>query len=351
MVGWAIVQKHIGQKVNKVDFSSSPLIEGLQIESLSAIKITDKEGQTTTLNRQNGAFVVAEKGNYPADITKINDLINNCLDIRTNEKVTDNPENYADLGLTDKTAHCHIAFLDSDGNEVVGLFLSERGEKGGAFARLLSGKGAYSIQSLPWIKIAPMDYINSEPFGIDNKQITSVTVNTGNDSYVLKTSDDKSTVELQDMPEGKQYKETVYKTVFGALTSFRFEDVVNVANAPESLSFDSTYTCRLDDKTVYKLSLAKKDDKVYAKISADYLDKSQVQISQDDSKEQLKEKESKLLAMDAVKAFNQKHQNWIYEVPSYQAGNLNKSLSELVEDIPKSESETESDAAKTETVG
>ena len=87
------------------------------------------------------------------------------------------------------------------------------------------------------------------------------------------------------------------------------------------------------------------DEKTYAKISADYLDKSRVEISKDDSQEKLKEKEAKLLAMDAAKAFTQKHQGWIYQIPSYQADDLTMPLSELLEDAPQPDSEEESQEA------
>lgn len=347
MVGWAILQNRISSNSKTPDLSSSTLIEGLQIDSVMEISITGgKNEEAVSLRRAGQRFVVANKGNYLADVTKINDLISSCLDIRIREKVTDNPDNHADLGLTDETARYRVVFLDDESEEIVGLVVSDSDEKGNAFARLLSSDQAYSIQSPPWISTSPMDYIDTDLFDIEQKQIASVSVRTNQDDYVLKASEDKTSVGLQDMPEGKQYKGTAYKSVFSALASLRFEDVVNAADVPESLVFESTYTCRLDDKTVYKLSLAKKDQKTYAKVSADYLDKSQVQVSQEDSEEQLKEKEAKLLAIDAVKVFNQNHQKWLYQLPSYQAENLTKPLSELLEDIPEPGSEAQSESTE-----
>ena len=342
MAGWAVLQNRISQNVNVADFSSSPLIEGLQVEAISAITITSEKGaKTTTLNRSGKGFVVADKDNYPADIAGINRLINNCLDIRTHEKVTDNPDNHVDLKVTDETARYQVAFMDKDGNKILGFFVSESDDEGGAFARLGTANDVYSIQQPPYISARPMDYVDAQLLQIEQKQIASVAVRTGADSYILKASEDKTTVELHNMPEGKQFKGIDYKSVFGALNSLRFEDVTSVANSPASLEFDTTYTCKLDDQTVYKLVLAQKDEKTYAKISADYLDKSQVKVGKDDSEEQLKENEAKLLAMDAARAFTQKHQNWVYQVPSYIANNMTKPLAELLEDAPEPPNESE----------
>jgi hypothetical protein len=345
MAGWAILQNRISQNTNTTDFSSSPLIEGLQIEAVSAITITSEKGaQTTTLNRAGGGFVVAEKDDYPADITKINSLINNCLDIRTHEKVTDSQDNHADLGVTEETARYRIAFLNSEGGEIVGFFVSKSNEDGIAFTRLEGRNEVYSIQQPPFISTKPMDYVDSELCKVSKNQISSVTVKTGKDSYVLTASGDKSDIVLQAMPAGKQFKGTAYRSVFGTLSSLRFEDVMKVASAPGDLNFDSTYTCQLDDKTIYTLLLAKAGEKTYAKVSADYPDKTPVQktVGQVESEEELKAKEAKLLATDAVKAFNEKHQGWVYQIPSYKAGDLTKPLSELVEDAPKPEEPAES---------
>jgi len=342
MAGWAILQNRISQNVNTADFSSSALIEGLQIEAVAGVTITSEKGEkTTTLNRKGGVFVVADKDDYPADAAKINTLINSCLDIRTHEKVTDNPDNHADLEVTDQTARYRVAFIDSEGKEIVGMFISKNNETGGAFARLLSGNEVYSIQSPPWIPTGVMDYVDAQLLKIPQDQLSSVAVRMGQDSYVLTASEDGSKIELQNMPAGKQYKGTDYKSVFGALSSLRFSDVVHAENVPQELQFDSAYTCKLKDKTVYKLALAKKDEKTYAKVSADYLDRSQVEVSKADSEEQLKEKEAKLMAMDAVNQFNQKHGGWVYQIAAPNAGNLMKPLSELLEDIPEPISDTE----------
>lgn len=343
MAGWAVLQNRITQRANTADFSSSPLIEGLQLEAVSAITVTsDKGQQTTTLDRKGETFVVAEKENYPADVAKINSVINDCLDIRAHEKVTDNPDNHADLGVTEDTAQFVVQFLDKDGGPIVGLAVSEAGENGAAFARRFSSNDVYSIRNPPRITARPMDYVDAQLFQIQQDQLSSVAVKTGQDSYILKASGDKGAVDLQDMPAGKQFKGTDYKSVFSALSSLRFEDVMSDKGAPESLAFDSSYICKLDDKTVYHLDLARQDDKTYAKISADYLDKTPVQktMGQVESEEELKAKEAKLMAVDAVNAFNQKHQGWVYEIPSYKAGNLTKPLSELLEDAPEPEKES-----------
>lgn len=354
MAGWAVLQNRISQNATTADFSSSPLVEGLQLEVVSAITIaSDKDQQTMTLNRKGGAFVVADKEDYPANVTKINSLISDCLDIRGHGKVTENPDNHADLGVTEATAQFVVRFLDSDGKEIVGLAVSDAGETGAAFARLLRSNDVYSIQSPPRVTARPMEYVDAQLLQVPQDKIQSVVVKTDEGRYELTATEDKQDITLTGMPAGKQFKGTDYKTVFGALSSLRFEDVMSQSKLPEGLRFDASYICTLSDQTVYQLDLAKKDDKTYAMLSADYLDKTPVQktMGQVESEEELKAKEAKLMAVDAVNAFNQKHQGWVYEIPSYKAGNLTTPLSDLLDDIPAPEPEPETEKPAQEPMG
>ena len=342
MAGWAVLQNRISQNVNVADFSSSALIEGLQIEAVSAITITSEKGEkTTTLSREGGGFVVADKDNYPADVARVNTLFNGCLDIRTREKITDNADNHADLEVTPETALSVVSFLDSDGGQIVAIVMSKSNEKGEAFVRLLSETSVYSIPYPPQINTDPMDFVDAQLLQVPQEQLLSVAVRMGEVSYVLTASEDGRDIELKDMPAGKQYKGTDYKSVFGALSSLRSDDVTGAENLPQELQFDSLYTCKLKDKTVYKLMLAKKDEKAYAKLSAEYLGQTPKKEQGVESEEQLKEKEAILLAIDAANQFNQKHGGWVYQIADPSAGNLMKPLSELLEDIPAPEPEIE----------
>ncbi len=343
LAGLAILQSRISRQAGKVDFSSAPLIAGLNIEKVSAIEITSAGGsKTVRLSQQNRKFGLAGKDNYPADVSKINRLINNCLDIRVTDKITSNAANHADLKVTKDTAETWVAFLGTDGNPVVAAAISPREpEKGTAHGRLDGSDDVYAIQSPPWISTGELDYVDAELLTVTKQKIGSIAVKTPEGGYVLVATEGGNDATLENMPEGKQFKGTDYQSVFGALSSLRFEDVAAVTNVPADVKFDYGYTCKLKDLTVYTLKLGKKDDKVYAKVSATYLDATPVEktVGEVETEEELKKKEAKLLAIDQVKAFTAQHREWVYQIPSYQADNLTKPLAELLEDVPTPEPE------------
>ncbi|MHC5082532.1 MAG: DUF4340 domain-containing protein [Planctomycetota bacterium] len=352
MAGAAILQNRISKQISTGDFSSTALIEGLEIDVVDAIHISSESGgKTVKLARRNGRFTLQGKDSYPADVTKINALINSCLDIRTSEKITSSPSNHADLKVTDETAAYIISFLASEDKPIVTLLISEtNAETNSAYGRLSSSDDVYLIERPPYIQAGAMDYIDALLVEVPSDQVRSVAASAPEGSYVLSSPEGSSEVALESMPEGKQYKGTDYQTVFNAINSVRCDDVMAAEKAPADMKFDYIYTSKNYDLTVYKFALGKQDEKVYAKVTADYLDKTPVEktVGQVETDEELKKKEAKLLAIDKVKAFNEKHKNWVYQIPSYKADNLTKPLSELIEDVPAEEEKAEEENAESE---
>lgn len=339
LVGWVVLQQRIENKQPTYQFAKAPLIQGLEIESIDKIEIISQKGQNKViLQRKEGRFVLADKCDYPAAISKINSLLNNCLDIRPTELITDSAANHEDLQVTEQTAQYAIYFYNSEGNKLTGLLISERkSNPDGAFARLVNEDRVYFIQSPPWFSTSAMDYLDRQLFQLERDKIQSVEVSYPDGHYVLKAAaDGGDAVNIEPpIPDGKQFKGSIYRNVFTALTYMQMDDVFSPDKAPEGLDFNRKYICRLKDTTIYDIELAKKDDKTYAKISADFGDKTPVEKERRvESEEELKAKEAKLKAIEAVNTFNKRHQGWIYEIPSYKAGDLTKTVEELLEDKP-----------------
>jgi hypothetical protein len=334
MAGWVLLQSRLAQQAGSYAvFQSTPLIQGLDIDAIAEINVRSEKGaEILTLKKQDGRFRVMEKDGYPANVSAINTLLNSCLDIRVGDRITSNPANHVDLGVTDDTAQYAVRFFNAQGGEITGILISQRqDEPEGAYARLASGNETYFVQSPPWLSATPISFINTTLVEADRGKIRQVSVRGPKGDYVLM-SPDGDTVTLEAMPAGKQLKGTTFQSVFRALTSARFDDVMGADKMPADLVFDHSFVCRMEDSTVYTLMLGQKEEKYYATITAEFLDQSPVQVGRTESEEELKKKEAKLLAMDAAKEFARRHKGWVYVISSYKAGDLTKPLEDMVED-------------------
>jgi hypothetical protein len=345
MVVWAVVQSRISNRSRTSPDESTYLIQGLDPDDIGSI-ILGVNDDAVTLKRRGRKFVVASKDNYPAKTSEINNLLSKCLEIKTQEFVTDNPANHEDLEVTEDKARNVVKFMTPEPNSVVlaGVAVGKTEELGkGTYVRLLSNDTAlsnkvYVASSSPWFSSDATSYLEQELISVKRENIESVMTNSPSGPYTLKQKEGSQDVVLENIPAGKTLKSSDAQSVFTALTSLRFDDVMK---KPSDLTFDKQYLCRLKDSTVYALSIAQKDDKTYVLCSADFTDTTPVekapldQGGEVESEEELKKKEAILLARDEVKKFSEKHQGWVYEIPDWKAKNLTKALSELVEDEEK----------------
>ncbi len=319
----------------------SYLIQGLDPAEIGSIILAGQGGETVTMVRRGTHFVVAEKDDYIAKTEEINGLINTCFDLKTDELITKNAVNHEDLGVTKATAGHAVKFMDKAGNPIIGFFLSDTTAEGNAYVRLTSSDDVYLMTVSPQLTASAVDLVDRDILSVEQDKIKNVTVTGPEGSYTLKRQDDGGEIVLDgEMPEGKQFKGSDYRSVFSALTNLRFDDVIREISKPLDLKFDATYMCKVEDGTVYTLAIGKVDDKTYISCDAMHADKTMVTKDRRvESEEELKDKEALLIARDNAKGFSTRHAGWVYEIAEYKAGHLTKTLSDLLEDVPDEEEE------------
>ncbi len=312
------------------------LIQGLDPTAIGNIVVGTGEN-VVKLQRMGNNFVVANKDSYPADTKTINELISKCADIKTTGAPhTTNPANHADLEVTEEKARSVVKFFTPDPNSsfLTGVAVGKSTESAqGTYVRLLPTDKVYVTLESPWIRDRAIDYIDQELITAKQEDVNSVTVTLKSGSYTLKQNQDKAIV-LENVPPGKTLKTSEAKSVLTALTDLRFEDVKKSVGG---LVFGDQYVCRLNDSLVYTLGVAKKDDKTYVVCKAEFTGERPSKVSKGESEEELKKKEALLLAYDKAEEFTAQHKPWIYEVADWKAKNLNKALSDLLEDEKKPE--------------
>lgn len=343
----AILVNHLTKPGQNSNLVIGPLIGGLDVDQIAKISVKGQDS-TATLVRSESRFVVVEKDNYPASVRKVNDLVRQCLDIRTAELRTEDPAFHKDLGVTEEDAATVITLWGADEKPIIGVCISKSQDNGSAYVRLLSENKVYLTLNVPWMSTGPMDYIDKTLLETDSKKIAEVSVTDPNGVvYTLGSDDEGSTIKLTGMPAGKQFKGSDYKNVFTALSNITVEDVI-AQKKIEDFKPNWKYVCKLSDSTVYTLQLEKRDSKTYLLLNTEFTDTTPVVKEKDkETEEQLKAKEAKLLARDSAERLAKKAAGWLYTIPEYKASNLMKSKTDLIEDIPaaKPESQPQAEAA------
>lgn len=338
MVLLTLVQSYLSNRPGRTITMDSPLIQGLKTNDIDRITLGPPD-KMLTLKKTGDQFYLVEKDSYPASIQQINNLIASSLDIRIKELVTDNPDNFKDLDLTEDTAKSIIKFLNAEEALITGIMVGKKDEIAqGDYVRLISmdqnaDNEAYLSLNVPFLDMTAMSYLDKSLFKTEQNDISKVMI-IGPDGKYTISSDDNDKIHLENIPKGKKVKDTIYEDVFTAATDLTFTDVQKESEETRKLDFKNTFITYLKNSGIYTFQLAEKDDKTYLRCSSDYTDKEPVKVKRGvvESDEELKEKEAKLLAREASLKFNKRHRDWVYEIPSWKANNMTKKLTDLIED-------------------
>jgi Domain of unknown function (DUF4340) len=142
-----------------VDARDVPLFPALAGELGTVSSLDIRKGAaapTVSLKKKGGQWTVAQRGDYPADVSKLRKLLLALSDAKIIEEKTSDPANYALIGVDDPTAATavgtQIAFAVQDGSHSV---IVGKPSGDGNFVRRGDEKTSYLV--------APSIYVESEP--------------------------------------------------------------------------------------------------------------------------------------------------------------------------------------------
>lgn len=111
-------QSEYQQKVE----TATPLFPNFNEEQVMEIEIT-ATGETTTLSKQNGSWVVASMDSYPADGEGVAELLSKVGEFKNTQRVSDNPEKQTEFEV-DSTG-IEAKLMDANGTVLAHLFVGK----------------------------------------------------------------------------------------------------------------------------------------------------------------------------------------------------------------------------------
>jgi len=310
------------------DFASgSMLIQGLDTQKIA--KITVKKGDDTlTFKATERGFAMVERHGYLALMDKIDDLAVKCIDIRCDERITANKDNHKELGVdADSKEATFVTLSDKDDKVITGVVIGNPVSRGnGVYVRVIDKDVVYATDS--WLSFSTdvTGYVDTDLLKIDKDKVAEITVTTEGkkDAACAVIRDEDGTVTLKGVPEGKQAKQSDLESLCDALSNVTFDDIASAATKP-----DTVFVCKTVDQLTYIVNVSKKDDKHYVTVvCGGPSDEAIAAITNPEDKQAAAE------ASEKARVFNDLHSNWVYEISSWSADKLRKTMSDLIEDIP-----------------
>ena len=343
-----------------------------KINNVSLVEVSNGK-EKTSLKQGSSDWGVVEKDNYPANVTKIKELILGLSDLKTVEPKTTKADNYSKLGVEDpgKGASSTLVTLkDKDGKNITEVIIGKTsfsGVKQGLYVRKPSDNQSWLVSGKVSSTADPTTWVDSKILNINKSRIKSIQFKQPDGASLTVDKENKTATDyaVEKLPKGKEISSQA--TVNGlatALENLTFMDVLN----KDKFTFDEKSQINTEYKTydglVIKASAEKKDDKWYAKFTTAY-DEATVKAEEEKAKAEEKAKEEAEKAKETKDAKDNKDNkqtqppaaaaaakpagpdvkkeasdlaanlaNWVYVIPDYKAQYMTKKIDDLVKAPP-----------------
>lgn len=178
---------------------------------IARIEIVSGSG-TLELVRTDGRWTLPANDGYPADLTKVRELVAGIEAIEPVEQKTANPANHARLGLNTPEpdddddapagAPVRVRLLAEDASTIADVILGNRTATG-VFVRTAGADQTWLAESVPDASSEPNGWYDQRPVQVERDEVRTVTIEHP-DGETVRIVRDGEGFKLAELPEGTQ---------------------------------------------------------------------------------------------------------------------------------------------------
>ncbi|RME95093.1 MAG: DUF4340 domain-containing protein [Verrucomicrobia bacterium] len=363
MASYRPVKGRMGEKV----------LGELDVNAVAGLRIVHGTN-AVNLQRKEGRWRVAERGDYPADFSKISELVRQLAELKTAQTVEAGESQLGRLELrppdSEEGAGTLIELKKEDGSVLASLLLGKKhlrkpsqpsalgGDEGWPDGRYVMVPGKLETLSLvsetfSSVEPKPEQWLDKEFFKIQKIRKVQVTWPEATNSWTLSRTTETGSMVLEGIQPGETLDTARASSVANALGYPSFTDVIVGQPEVEAL-FTNAVRIRIEtfDDFVYNLQAVKdpNGDDYYLKVDVEGNYPRKRQAAEDEKKEDKekldKEFAEKLAKLDEKLKKEQALSGWIFRVSKWTLDAVLKKRSELLKaPEPKTETESSSEAA------
>jgi hypothetical protein len=278
-----------------------------------------RDGTPMTLIRDGDNWLVAEKGNYPANAAKISQIVRAMADLTLVEPKTQNPDLYPRLEVEDpgNGKSTVVAVKDKSGRDLAQAIVGKR-----RYDRLGAGNDGVYLrkpgEAQSWLARGTLDpsgdgasWLDRQIIDISEKKIAKVTLTQADGSkLVISRSAPEAKFAVEDAPADAKFKsETATSGPATALETLDLDDVKPAGELPVPDKDVVTASFTTFDGLTVDLRLMERDKTDWIAISAAGSGSAEAN----------------------AKKIEDRVSHWTYAIPAYKANLLKTKLADLVE--------------------
>lgn len=332
------------------------------INDVTELSVATQSG-VITLHRQEDAWRVKEKHDYPADVGTVRETLIGLAELETIEPKTRKPELYKKLGLQDVEAEgslsTGVTLKDATGNTLAAAIIgNDRPAKGKngykeTFIRKAGDPQTWLVEGRLTVEKNSGAWLDKELVQIETKRVRRLTVTHLDETRLVveKARPADLDYQLADLPEGLEIQsQFTVNNIVSTVTSLSLEDVKPRSEIPFDGQRVVAAVFETFDGLQGTVQLLPKDEKNYVTISAmfnpDLIWKPEPEKesvpqageqpeAETQDKEEAAEPEQPEIKPEAevkaeIEALNKRVADWVYTIPKFRADTLLKKPQDLL---------------------
>lgn len=281
-----------------------------EINDVSQISVS-KAGESITLSGDGGQWVLVEQQNYPADTSKLRQLLLSLADAKKLEEKTSKAEMYGRLGVEDTSAdsqgtEIRLRGPDSDRAIIIGK-LAQREYR---YARIPGEEKSWLIDQNPTLPNELSGWLLPEILDIDSTTVKSVTITHSDGETIHIDKEDAAVTDYtaSDIPDGRELSyPSVVDGIAGVLRGLNLESVA-AASEPEQDDSAATSVFTTFDGLEITVRSSVRDENTWITVSANHSDAESGQAEK----------------------INDRVDGWEYQIQSYKASQLRRRWDDIL---------------------
>lgn len=323
-----------------------PNLDPKTVNSADSLAVTAK-GKSFTVYRKDGAWLVKEMSDYPADPAQVRKALFSLTELRPYEAKTKEAARLAKLELEDpkgKDAQSkQLTVKDKDGKVLADVIYGKANTtnvilgKEMVYVRKAGSDQAWLAEGDPSLKAEPLDWVTRSVIDVKVDRVKDAETKSPKGELVLhiakEKADDKDFA-IKNLPAGRKPKEArTIGYVAEALDGVNLDDVKKAGEIDFEKNAIGTGTWRTFDGLVIKARMAEVDKKFWVALAAE-VDEAALLTEKPKADSKLKDADS--VRKEAAE-INSRVRAWAYHLPTTSSRFMSWKLEDLLEPEKKEE--------------
>lgn len=355
-VGFLLVWRQ--QKLWKQSESAlgGKVLPDFPLNEVTSIAIKDADNELT-LAKHNEIWTVKDRWNYPADFSKIGDLLQSVWDLKIAQKIEAGPKQRGRFQLIPpgegEKSGTLLSFGGKDEQEVASLLLGKPNEpRSSGVSQFSVPAGRFVLagdenvvvvsETFSSVEADPKSWLDKDFFKVEKLQSAKVDHPEEADSWHISRDKDGEDMELDGLAEDEELDSTKTYSLKNILSSPSFSDIVNPEAADEVTGMNQPISAALKtfDGFTYVVKIGKPDENendsypITFQLSADIPSEREAPEGESaEDKERLdKEFKEKNEPLEKKLKTEEAYQKWTYLVSKWTIDALLNKRSDLVKE-------------------